>query len=477
MKKRIKIKKQPPFCYPLFDNPENLSYYYVKHNVQGITGPTGATGSTGATGPAGEQVIARSTITINPDEEAKVVSSHQGNSTYLDFYIPKGDNGDMEKFTIGFVETVEPNEQAEVTDRFIDGMHYLDFKIPKGEKGEKGETGPVGAEGPVGPSGEQGKQGERGFQGEPGPQGEQGVKGEQGEIGPIGPQGERGLQGEKGDKGDKGDVGPTGPKGDKGETGPQGLPGEIGISPIIVVDSTETVEPDEPADVQEDVDGKIHHLTFYIPKGKTGEKGEQGIQGPQGPAGEQGIQGAKGEQGEKGDKGVTGATGTIESFSSFIISYNNDPNTFPENGIEIKSGERLPLMRLELDNGEPISLDNVENTIKFNKTGVYFITFTVNTYIPPEASDFNPKTDFISIAFRQVGDEKILAAANNWSTSNVAQNVFGQGMIVIADTQATYELVNLRERSIFINGADITKTISTSYFSVPMVTLSIIKIY
>lgn len=423
MKKRIKNLKQPPFCYPLYRNSKDLTYYYVKHNIYGVTGPTGPTG---ATGPAGEQIIARSTTTIDPSGEAKVISTHQGNSTYLDFFIPKGNNGEMEKFTIGFVETIGPNERAEVTERFVDGMHYLDFKIPKGEKGEEGVMGAVGP------------------------------------------------KGEKGEKGDKGEIGPTGSQGEQGEIGPRGFPGEIGISPIIVIDTTETVEPDEPANVQEDVDGLIHHLTFYIPKGKTGEKGEQGIQGPQGPAGEQGIQGVKGE---KGEKGATGATGTIEAFSSFIISYNNDPNTFPENGIEIQSGERLPLMRLELDNGEPISLDNVENTITFNKTGVYFITFTANAYIPFEASDFNPKTDFVSIAFRQVGDEKILAAANNWSASNVAQNIFGQGMIVITDTQAKYELVNLRERSIFINGADITKTISKSYFSVPMITLSIIKIY
>ena len=162
-----------------------------------------------------------------------------------------------------------------------------------------------------------------------------GPTGPKGDIGPIGPQGDIGLQGPKGDKGDKGEVGPTGPKGengpttitvgqtetvepasmaevtntgtnkdvilnfkipkgekgevgpkgDKGDIGPRGLTGEIGISQAITIDGTETIEPDEPAEVQDDFDRNIHHLTFYIPKGEKGEKGEQGDIGPRGPVG------------------------------------------------------------------------------------------------------------------------------------------------------------------------------------------------
>lgn len=156
--------------------------------------------------------------------------------------------------------------------------------------------------------------------------------------GPTGPKGDMGVQGLKGDKGDKGDVGPTGPQGLKGENGPttidvgitetvdsgdeasvtnvgtnkdvilnfkipkgapgekgdigptgpigpRGLPGEIGISEVITIDGTETLEPDEPAEVQDDFDRNIHHLTFYIPKGQTGPKGEKGDTGPIGPQG------------------------------------------------------------------------------------------------------------------------------------------------------------------------------------------------
>lgn len=60
------------------------------------------------------------------------------------------------------------------------------------------------------------------------------------------------------------------PKGERGAIGPQGLPGEIGISEVIAIDGTETVDFFEPAEVQDDFDRNIHHLTFYIPKGTPG---------------------------------------------------------------------------------------------------------------------------------------------------------------------------------------------------------------
>ena len=59
----------------------------------------------------------------------------------------------------------------------------------------------------------------------------------------------------------QGDAGIQGLQGEIGHTGPRGFPGEIGIS------GTETVEPNEEAQVQDDFDRNIHHLTFYIPKG------------------------------------------------------------------------------------------------------------------------------------------------------------------------------------------------------------------
>ena len=48
---------------------------------------------------------------------------------------------------------------------------------------------------------------------------------------------------------------------------PRWFPCEIGISEVITIDGTETVEPNEEAQVQDDFDRNIHHLTFYISKG------------------------------------------------------------------------------------------------------------------------------------------------------------------------------------------------------------------
>lgn len=156
--------------------------------------------------------------------------------------------------------------------------------------------------------------GPTGPKGDIGPAGIQGLKGDKGDIGPTGPQGPKGENGpttievgstETGDVGTaamvtnvgtnkdvilnfkipRGTPGEKGDKGDKGDIGPRGLPGEIGRSEVITIDGTETIEPNEQAEVQDDFEGLIHHLTFYIPKGEkgdTGEKGEQGIPGAKG---------------------------------------------------------------------------------------------------------------------------------------------------------------------------------------------------
>lgn len=146
---------------------------------------------------------------------------------------PKGDKGDagFASIEVGNVETVEPNEPAGVENVGTVEKVILDFKIPRGNDGKEGN------------------------------------------MGPTGPQGEQGIQGEKGPKGDKRD---TGEKGDKGDIGPRGLPGEIGISENIVIDGTETIEAGEEAIVMDDFDRNIHHLTFYIPKGKIGPTGPIG---------------------------------------------------------------------------------------------------------------------------------------------------------------------------------------------------------
>lgn len=422
--------------------------YYTKQ----IYGPTGPTGPTGPRGESVGRVEVRETVTIDPNEMARVESSYEDNVNYLSFFIPRGEKGDMDRIQAGEVFMMKEPDDAQVVDRFEDGKHFMDFFMPSGEKGEAGAVGPTGPTGPTGPQGERGIQGERGEKGEQGEMGQQGPQGERGEIGPQGPkgdtgeQGERGIQGERGEQGPKGEQGEQGAKGDageRGETGPQG------------------------------------------PKGDTGERGEKGEQGDMGPQGPQGLQGEvgptgptgpTGPQGDRGEKGEPGEFVEKEISSAFILSYNDDPDQFPTEGEEIQSGARLPLMRMELDNGGVVSLDTSDNTFKFNYVGVYQVTFTANIYAKKSGQDFDQSVDFASIALRDVTSGEIITGATTWTPLECASNVCGQGMISVATTENKYELINSQQKSIYLNGCNLTKTISQSYFAVPMVSVCIVKL-
>ncbi len=85
------------------------------------------------------EIIARNTTTIDSKQPAKVVSLIKNNKTYLDFYIPKGEHGNVDMIKAGNVETVDFDKNAEVTDRIENDTHYLDFKIPRGLTGESAE--------------------------------------------------------------------------------------------------------------------------------------------------------------------------------------------------------------------------------------------------------------------------------------------------------------------------------------------------
>ena len=147
----------------------------------------------------------------------------------------------------------------------------------------------------------------------------------------------------KGEKGEQGSIGPIGPKGEQGDTGPMGLPGEKGISEIIIIDKTETVEPDEPAKIQDDFNDNTHHLTFYIPKGEKGEKGDQGSVGPAGP------------------------TGSLGPTSYDVIAFVSYPNTTVA-GIALTGASRIiPGIT------NKISMEG-SNSIKVNQSGLYEIT-------------------------------------------------------------------------------------------------------
>lgn len=389
---------------------------------QGVTGPSGIAGPTGPTGPTG----------ITGPTGATGSTGATG--------APGGG-----EIVVGSTTTIPANEDASVTVKYNGNETVLNFFIPQGN------TGPIQpVEHFVVSSVTMGQPGEatvidsfsngvhhlefvipQGEQGIPGVQGEQGIQGPRGEQGPQGEQGvqgEQGIQGPPGEQGLPGEMGPQGPQGEKGEQGPRGVQG---------------------------------------PQGVQGAKGEPGIQG---------VPGIRGEQGPQGPRGERGATGPYQIKSAFIASYNDNPVTFPVNGLEIQSGARLPLMRKETDYGDIITLNSGENTIQFNSTGVYTIFFSTNAYITPLSSSFDARNDFVSVGFREVGKEMILAGANSWSDSPIARNMFGQGVFVVDDASSPYELINLNNRPIFINGCDITKTITESYFASAMVSVVITKL-
>lgn len=166
---------------------------------------------------------------------------------------PRGERGEAgQSVAIRSTVMIDSALDANVVASYEDEAVFLDFFIPRGPAGEQGERG------------DQGIKGDRGDKGE---------KGDKGETGPQGEKGDPGPQGPKGDKGDKGD---------KGEQGARGFPGEIGISEVITIDGTETIEPGEMASVVDDQEKTVHHLTFYIPKGEKGDRGERGAQGSPG---------------------------------------------------------------------------------------------------------------------------------------------------------------------------------------------------
>ena len=200
-----------------------------------------------------------------------------------------------------------------------------------------------------------------------GPKGEKGEKGDAGEIGPTGPRGNAGpasikignvetvsfdtnasitnsgtdedlILDFKIPKGEKGD---TGEKGAKGDTGPRGLPGETGRTEHISVDETETINPDEEAQVLDTFENMVHHLTFYVPKGEKGDKGDVG---PTGPAGVQ-------------TKNPAGYESVL--FVSFAQANYSKIMTFQEN--------------LDVNNVDCFTLTDNTN-ITLNKPGIYEIT-------------------------------------------------------------------------------------------------------
>lgn len=179
-----------------------------------------------------------------------------------------------------------------------ENWHYLAKKGDKGDTGSKGDPFTYDdftedqLQGLVGPQGEKGEKGEPFKYSDFTPEQLESLKG---------PKGDPGEQGQKGDPGDQGLQGEQGEPGIQGEKGEQGEPGNAAT---ITVGETVTVNPGEPAKVENIGNENAAVLKFSLPKGEKGDKGEQGDKGETG----EGVN-IKGELSSESDLPVDGKSG------------------------------------------------------------------------------------------------------------------------------------------------------------------------
>lgn len=193
-----------------------------------------------------------------------------------------------------------------------------------------------------------------------------------------------------------------------------------------------------------------------------------GPTGPRGDIGPTGLKGEQGLQGPKGDVGPTGPTGPSLLRSAYLVTFNDSTKA---DGIEVKSGDSLPITRTELDISNIITLNN--NIIKFNVPGYYKISFTVSAYPLVSSVDFDPETDIVSVGFKETNTDLVYIGVGQWVYNGEAIEHFAQGILSVPDISKTFELSNLGKSSIYISTPDIKNIASTSYFSNPLITIVI----
>ncbi len=300
---------------------------------------------------------------------------------------------------------------------------------PKGERGEKGEAG---------------ERGEQGIQGPPGPKGENGPTTidvgltetvdatEEAEVTNVGTNKDVILN----FKIPRGVQGPKGEKGEKGEIGPRGLPGEIGISEVITIDGTETLEPNEPAEVQDDFDRNIHHLTFYIPKGEKGEQGIQGLQGVQGIQGPKGDQGEKGETGMQGPQGPQGLKGEPNGLGAYGERYSNMTQRF---NVTANNETIIPLE----STGPALSVGyDTAYSIDIQKAGVYQINYFLNIATSTNTKFVvKVKGQDLDITASDIGCEAVANAINNVCGTVLTSLIENDELSLVITTNQDTELI------------------------------------
>lgn len=187
------------------------------------------------------------------------------------------------------------------------------------------------------------------------------------------------------------------------------------------------------------------------PRGLIGPTGPQGIQGPTGP---------------------TGPAGSSPNSlrASYLVTFNDDTSL---DGKEVASNNSIPIERVELDVSNLLTLDSTLNTIKFNVVGYYKIDFTISAYPKVNAVDFDPKTDYVSVGFRQTGTDNVYVGVGEWIFNGEPVQLTANGIVSIPDITKTYEFANLGKQTIYLQSPNLDDIASKSYFSNPLVTIVI----
>ncbi|KTF75024.1 hypothetical protein cypCar_00038309 [Cyprinus carpio] len=219
----------------------------------GIAGPSGSKGEPGTPGRLGLPGLPGRAITGPKGDVGLPGPSGPVGETGYGLPGPKGDRGD-------------PGPPG------LSGPKGDGYPGPSGPPGLPGLPGEPGTDG-IGIPGPKGDIGFRGLPGPPGPPGEglQGPPGNMGRPGPPGPTGQpgQGLQGPKGDQGSQGVTGPRGPPGEgmpgsKGDRGAQGCGVKCKERPmelVFVIDSSESVGPENFEIIKDFVAALVDRLT------------------------------------------------------------------------------------------------------------------------------------------------------------------------------------------------------------------------
>lgn len=185
------------------------------------------------------------------------------------------------------------------------------------------------------------------------------------------------------------------------------------------------------------------------------------IQGPQGP---------RGKEGPRGPQGPIGPCGPLSIKRAYLVTYNDGTIT---EGVNISSGKRIPINRVEIDTDNIITLNKNESTLKFNNIGYYKISIILSASIYPTNPNFDSKNDFISFGLRLVDTDEIYIGSSEWRQNKYASQIVAEGILSINNTDNTFEIINLGKKEFYLNSPDIKDINSKSYFVNSLVTINI----